>query len=155
MPRTRPAIGDVIEIAVAGGLAYAQYTHKHPRYGALIRVLPGVFRGRPERLSDIVEGQTQFLTFFPLGAASARHLVTIVGSFPSPEECRSFPLFRTGVENPSTRKVGDNGWLWDGEREWRVGSLTAEQRRLPIRGIINDTLLTERILSGWRSEADL
>jgi hypothetical protein len=40
-------------------------------------------------------------------------------------------------------------WLWDGSREWRVGSLAADQKKLPVRGIWNDTLLVERIESGW------
>jgi len=45
MPR-RVKIGDIIEIPTSKGLAYAQYTHNHkqrPHFGALIRVLDGLF----------------------------------------------------------------------------------------------------------------
>ena len=62
-------------------------------------------------------------------------------------------LVRGGVIDPSTRKV-KVWWLWDGEKEWRVGEITAEQRGLPIRGVWNDTLLIERIESGWTPETD-
>jgi len=55
--------------------------------------------------------------------------------------------------NPVTRKV-DVWWLWDGQEEWKVGDLTAEQRRLSIRGVWNDTLLRDRLESGWRPETD-
>lgn len=42
--------------------------------------------------------------------------------------------------------------LWDGEREWAVPALTADQRRLSPRGIVNHAMLIERITSGWRPE---
>jgi hypothetical protein len=150
----RPRIGDVIEIDVRSGLAYAQYTHRHSNYGDLLRVLPGIHGTRPPDLAERVGAPSQFRTFFPLGAACARKLVTIVGVFPIPPAEASFPVFRSGVHDPSTGKVGDNWWLWDGRRAWRVGALTAEQRRLPIRGVINDTLLIERIRSGWTAEEE-
>ncbi|WP_176536262.1 hypothetical protein [Rhizobium sp. L9] len=45
-------------------------------------------------------------------------------------------------------------WLWDGEKEWRIGQLSAEQHQLSIRGVWNDTLLVERIEFGWTPEID-
>jgi len=44
--------------------------------------------------------------------------------------------------------------LWDGTNEWKVGVLSVRERRLPLREIINDTLLKDRILKGWRPEMD-
>jgi YD repeat-containing protein len=41
-----------------------------------------------------------------------------------------------------------------GEKEWKVGDITAEQRKLPLRGIWNDTLLVERIEAGWSPSND-
>ena len=152
MSRTRPRVGDVVEIEVPGGLGYAQYTHAHAQYGALLRVLPGVHPARPKRLADLVAGPHRFQTFFPLHAACARGIVRVVGVFPIPASGVEFPLFRAGVVDPSTGKVGANWWLWDGEREWRVGALTARQLAMPIRGVVNDTLLVERIVSNWRAE---
>jgi hypothetical protein len=57
------------------------------------------------------------------------------------------------VIDPSTGKV-KVWWLWDGEREWQVGELTEEQRGLSFREVWNDTLLIERIESGWTPETD-
>ena len=55
--------------------------------------------------------------------------------------------------DPQTGKVAI-WWLWDGEKEWRVGSLDAKQRKLPIRSVWNDTMLIERIDAGWTAESD-
>jgi ribosomal protein L34E len=69
--RRRPRIGDVIEIETPKGLAYAQYTYKHdtpPRYGALLRVLPGLYEARPSDFSDLVQQDERFYVFFPLGS---------------------------------------------------------------------------------------
>jgi hypothetical protein len=43
----RAKLGDVLEIETTKGLAYFQYTHQHPVYGGLIRVLPGLYAERP------------------------------------------------------------------------------------------------------------
>jgi hypothetical protein len=75
----------------------------------------------------------------------------LVGNVVVPLEAQAFPTFRNGVIDPSTGKV-KVWWLWNGEKEWRVGEITAEQRRLPILGVWNDTLLIERIESGWTPE---
>jgi hypothetical protein len=42
----------------------------------------------------------------------------------------------------------------DGREEWVIPRLNEEQRRYPIRSIVNDTLLVERALSGWTSDLD-
>lgn len=150
---TRLRVGDVFELVTERGLVYAQYTHRHANYGELIRVLPGFFPIRPSQFEELVKLPTRFVTFFPLRAAVSKQVVVIVGNEPVPPECRSFPTFRAGVEDSTTGRV-ESWWLWDGEKEWRVGDLTDEQRRLPIRGVWNDTLLIERIESDWTPETD-
>jgi choline dehydrogenase-like flavoprotein len=146
-------IGDVIEIPTRVGLAYAQFSHLHPRYNALLRVLPGKFDSRPSDLSTLVAGKERFVTFFPLQAAVNQGILCVAGNYPIPSAASSFPLFRTGIEDPQTRKV-KVWWLWDGEKEWKVGDITQEQRKLPLRGIWNDTLLIERIEADWTPETD-
>ena len=154
--RIRPRIGDVIEIPTMAGLAYAQYTHKHdrpPRYGALLRVLPGLYNQRPSDFSSIVRQHERFLAFFPIDAACNRKIVRVVASEPIPEWARPFPVFRYGNadENGQVRVW----FLWDGEKETRVGALTPEQMKLPVRpGVWNDTLLIERIVQGWQAGRD-
>jgi hypothetical protein len=152
----RLKIGDIVEITTGKGLAYAHYTHKHhthPRYGALLRVFGKLHGVRPSDFTELARNRPAFMCFFPLGAAVNRGIVSIVGNVVVPLEAQAFPTFRAGVIDPSTRKV-KVWWLWDGEKEWRVGEITAEQRRLPIRGVWNDTLLIERIESGWTPETD-
>ncbi len=150
---SRPRIGDIVEIETLVGLAYAQYTHKHQMMGYLIRVLPGLHSERPHAFSDLVRQPERFYVFFPLGAAVARAIVKIVAHAEVPEQCRPFPLFRSGTRNTETGE--ETWWLWDGEREWRVGRLDPEQRKLPSRSIWNDTLLVERIVAGWSPEDEV
>jgi len=145
--------GDIIEIKTSKGIAYALYTHRHPRYGALLRVFDGLFATSPDNLGDIVTLAVRFATFFPLQAAVDRGLVTVVGNAPIPDNLKLFPVCRAGAVDPHTKKVA-SWWLWDGQREWQVGDLTAEERKLPIRGVVNDTLLIQRIEEGWLPEKD-
>jgi hypothetical protein len=146
-------IGDVVEIKTAKGLVYAQYVHKHKQYGSLLRVFGDFHNVRPNGFAELVKNKPTFMCFFPLNAAVDRGIVSIVDNVELPTEAQAFPVFRAGVIDPSTRKVRV-WWLWDGEKEWRVSDLNAEQRKFPIRGVWNDTLLIERIESGWTSETD-
>ena len=146
-------IGDVIEIKTRNGLAYAQYTHKHKQYGALLRVFSVISDSRPVDFEFLVMDEPWFMCFFPLSAAVKKEIVSVVANVAITLEAKRFPVFRSGVVDSSTGKVA-NWWLWDGENEWMVGSLTAEQRRLSIRGVWNDTFLIERIESGWSPEYD-
>jgi hypothetical protein len=155
--RVRPRIGDVIEIPTPAGFAYAHFTHKHdvpPHWGALIRVLPWLFSDRLLNFAQLVEREPAFITFFPLGAACNRRIVRVVANEPLPDSSRSFPTFRNSHRDRSGKRM--RPWfLWDGSREWRVDQLSeAELRAYPPLGIWNDTLLIERIVSGWSHEQD-
>jgi hypothetical protein len=147
----RIKIGDIIEIETSIGFAYAQYTHKHNKYGALIRVFDKVFKESIDDFDGVEDIPVRFSIFFPLQAAINRDIFKVVGNRPVAEKNQQFPVFRDGTPHPKTRQV-EVWWLWDGEKEWRVGELTESQWKLPIRGIWNDTLLIERIESGWRQE---
>lgn len=140
--------GAVVEIPTPKGLAYAQYTHESPLMGSLLRILPGLHATRPTRFSDLVGEPERFVVFFPLRAAVAHGTVQVVSQEQIPERCQAFPLFRTGHRDRATGRI-ENWWLWDGQREWRVGKLAPEHRNLPTREIWNDTLLIERIIEGW------
>ncbi|HET9710577.1 MAG TPA: hypothetical protein VFP64_01805 [Pyrinomonadaceae bacterium] len=146
-------IGDLIEIPTAKGFAYAQYTHEHSLMGALIRVFDTVYPSRPENLERLVVGAVRLSTFFPLKAAIHQDIYKIVANHDVSELNRSFPIFRTGIVDPKTKKVSV-WWLWDGEKEWKIGDLTPEQRKLPIRGVWNVAMLVQRIEEGWRPEID-
>lgn len=150
MPK-RVKIGDVVEIVTQRGFAYAHYSHKHPRFGALLRVFRGIHSVRPTNLAAIILEEPQFLVFFPLGAAVNRQIVFVVGNLPLPQHAQLFPMFRSGIADPVTKKV-NVWWLWDGKKEWRVGTLTAAQQKLSMRHIVNDTELIDRIVRGYNPE---
>lgn len=95
--RSSPRLGDVIEISTPEGLAFAQFTHKHARYGALLNVLPGTFAERPDSFQALLDEQPQFTTFFPLSAACAKGIVRIAGNEQIPTSEDVFPTFRTAV----------------------------------------------------------
>lgn len=147
--RVRPQLGDVVEIQVKKGYAYAHFTHAHKQYGSLLRVFGEIHATRPAEFSHVVIQPVLFQTFFPLGAACSRKIVTLVANEavcpPS-----DFPVFRAGVQNAAG--TVDNWWLWDGETEKQIGKLKPGMEHYPIRGVINDTLLVERIDNGWRAD---
>jgi hypothetical protein len=150
--KRNPKFGDIIEIRTPKGLVYAQYTHKHdkpPRYGALIRILPGFFDERQKYFEELVNKQELFSSFVPLGVLVKRGIFEIVANEDIPERCKPFPLFKAGNRSTKTGKITD-WWLWDGEKEWRVGALTPDQYDLPMQSVLNDTMLIHRIVSGWR-----
>jgi|SRR5882762_10347375 len=151
---SRPKIGDIIEIPTSKGLAYAQYTHQHPQFGGLIRVFETLFQQRPDDFISLVNGPVRFSTFFPLRAAVSKGIFKVVEHHGVADPNRAFPVFRSGIADPKTKKVAV-WWLWDGQREWRVGEITPEQRKLPLRSTWNDTMLVQRIEEGWRPEIDV
>ena len=150
----RPTIGDIVEIPTPKGLAYAQYTHFDQRDGQLIRVLPGLFQQRPDSFTQIVEAEERFYVFFALNAAVRQGIVRIVGREPVPPRAERFPLMRMrGIPYPSGGHSG--WWLRDEHREWPVGNLTQEQRRLSIAQVPSYPVLAEMIAEGWQPSDDV
>jgi hypothetical protein len=149
--RTRPRIVDVIEIETPRGFAYAQYTHEHrepPRYGSLLRVLPGLLAERPESFQQLVLQEERFLVFFPLGAATKRRIVRIVANESIPEAKRPFPIFRSrlvsdGLEGP--------WYIWDGKKS-RLARRRDRWTPRAVLAVWNDTFLIERITEDWSPE---
>jgi len=145
-------IGDLVEIRTALGISYAQYTHEVDQYGSLVRVFDKIYTEQPNDLSEIFDNHAGFYVFFTLNEALKTKSFCIVGNFSIPVEIREFPLFRCGG-------VGVNGkvktwWLWDGENQVKIGTLTEEQKSLPVRQIWNIALLIHRIESRWAWEMD-
>jgi hypothetical protein len=152
----RAKIGDIVEIQTGVGIAYALHSHRHtdsPKFGSLIRVFDSLYEVRPQNLDHLAQTEVMFSTFFPLQAALKNGLVKVVGNVPVPDSLAALPIFRNGVPHPKTKKV-DVWWLWDGTKEWRVGTLTPEERKYPLLGIWNYPLLVERIETHWKPEND-
>lgn len=148
---TRISVGDIVALPTSKGVAYALYTHKHLQFGALLRVFDELFDEPLVDFTELSSVDIAITTFFPLQAAVKKGIIEIVGKMKIPRKLSEFPVFRVeGLPGYSYDK-NTPWWLWDGENEWCVGELTAEIRQLPIRGIWNDTMLIERIESGWRA----
>lgn len=151
-PRKRPRIGDVVEIVTKDGAAFAQYIHQHGDFGEVLRVL-----GPADSDSDsqrVASRPTQFVTFFPLGAACRRGIARILGPAAVPPDFTEFPSFRQALRLDPQSAAPCNWLLWSGADERIVAELTAEQRRWPIRAIMNDTMLVHRVLTGWTAEQE-
>ena len=149
----RVKVGDVVEIPTSKGLAYAQCTHSIKQWGHLLRVLAGFHERRPQNFTPVVEADESFRTFFPLQAAVSKGIFQVVANVAVPEDAIEFPLFRA-AGHVDREGVVHNWFLWDGEKEWRVDGLTEEQFRLPLRQVVNDTLLIERLEEGWTPYTD-
>jgi len=57
-------LGDILQVLTSQGVAYAQVTHKHPEFGFLIRVFPGLHNEHPKDFSVFVDSEPQFSAFF-------------------------------------------------------------------------------------------
>lgn len=147
------AVGVVVEIPTKRGLAYAQMSHDHATHGALLRVLPGFHASRPLDVCALVSARESFVAFFPLELAVQRKIFELVAQCEVPEAARAFPVFRIGIPDPTTRKV-KLWWFWDGAKEWRVGSISAAQRALPLREVCDEVVLVRRIEEGWTPQND-
>jgi hypothetical protein len=150
--RLRPQSGDVVEISTPKGLAYFLYTHRHtepPRWGSVVRVIPGIFTARPTNFEALVVQPPQFITFFPLGSACNRRVVKIVAKVEVPETARAFPTFRSWTPPPIRQRCHH---FWDGTRHWKQEQLLPGQEKMPLLQIMNDTMLIQKIVGGWRRE---
>jgi len=151
--RKKLRLGDVLEVRTPRGLAYLQYTAKHPRLGDTIRVLPGLFAERPDSAElTALAKQEGYFTFYPAGAAMRHQLVEIVATCSIPPNLASPPrLLRSGGMTPEGKVVS---WrIVDGTKETLVRrELTAEERRIPRAAIWNHEYLVDRLAEQWRPE---
>jgi len=148
------APGLVFEIATPEGLAYFQYVSRDGDYGELIRVLPGVFRTRPEDPLSLALEEELYSVFFPVSAALRRGIVTKVGKGLIP----GGKWRRRSMRRPGAREKGGRILTWVIEEEGGervVNTLAPEQLKLPMAVIWNDTMLKERIAEGWRPEDEI
>jgi len=152
---SRIKFGDIIEIPTKKGYSYAQYTHKDKMMGALIQVFKGFYSDRPKDFNEVVKQPIQFSTFFPLQAATNMGSISIIKNISISDELQKFPIFRVGgLIDPTTKKR--KSWsLWDGKEEISIDRLTPEQKKLPIKGTWNDTMLISRIEEEWSPEKDI
>jgi hypothetical protein len=148
--QVRANIGDLIEIRVEGGLAYALHTHRSARYGTLIRVFRGVHRTRPSELADIVERPVQFTTFAWLSEGIADGLMSIATNLEVPEHLRVEPIFKIGIPGRPPNYWIRNWFIRNVEGEdRRVGRLPAHSIRIPWPTISPPLAVVNHIEREW------
>lgn len=143
--------GEVFFLETAKGRAYFQYHSRNKLMGELVRVIKGEYPSDID-VSSVVGAGTRFWIFFRIAAALKSGLISSCGVFPIPEDAKDFPVFRAGLRDKEGKI--DSWWFWDGEKEWFVGHITDEQKKMPMRGIWGENILINRIESGWLPEND-
>jgi hypothetical protein len=130
------------------GFAVGLMTHDVPDLGALIWMAEEVFDEEPTIEDVRALTEWRWCVFFPLGTALRRRIVTGIGVIDIPEALRALPTMRSGGREIGWQvmEIGPDGDYWP------VGPAT--DPKMQIEESINDTLLKERIVSGWRSEDD-
>jgi hypothetical protein len=149
----RPRVGDVIAVPTPKGTGYVQYFDRIRPYGALIRILPGLYDSPPPDLQALADQHELYWVFVPLGAAVHRGVFTIAGHATIPPFADHIPVMR----NPAAPQAWDAKvwYLWDGVSESRVGP---DDPRIPTaspKATWNDIMLIERIADGWRPEDEM
>lgn len=131
--RRRAKIGDVAELPTARGLAYAQYTHEHPMFGSVLRVLEGFHEERPADFEAVARGPILLETLLAFKGLTYTGEIEVAGNVVVPEERRPFPLFRASGDVGSPTLGSTNWWLWDGKESWKIGTLSPGQEELPFK----------------------
>ncbi len=148
--RKIPKPGDILEIVVPSGYAYAQYVLKDATYGYLIRVLPNIHEKQLQHVSDLAKQKERFFLFYPLRAElqDEHTILSIVANEDLPKHCRQFPLLRSAGERKNGQVL--KWFLWDGKVYQKLDELKPEHYDLSIASIWNRPLLVERIVSDWK-----
>ena len=132
------------------GKAYLHYVFKDKVMGELVRVLPHFYSQTPDYLGKLAESEERFMVFFPVSVACRRKLIENVGHF----DLKNF-VKPNLMRNKHLVRGEFLGWhLIDTNtmHHQLVKNLSAEQKKLSPWGIWNDTLLIERLASGWKLE---
>jgi hypothetical protein len=129
-----PEVGDAVEIRIGLRYSYGHYTQRHSMHGGVLRVLAGIFDS-PADLETLRQLPVRFIVLFPVEAAAKRGLIRAVGKVALTGDRQNFPLFKAAMRDPANGEVTD-WWLWNGTREWRVGSLD-EADDLPLRASVS------------------
>jgi hypothetical protein len=143
--RAKP--GDVLELTAPDGVVYLQYLGKHPEYGDGVAVCPNKQRVPVEVNAEFFN--ESYVTFFPVGAAVAQGLASVVGHLP----CAGLPK---KVRRPGVRLANRiESWIIeDGSSEVVRQRLSESELALPIAAIWNYSFLLQRLTEGWRPEME-
>lgn len=149
----RPVLGDIVEIPVSAGFAYAQFVLNHtnpPRYGPVLRVFPEFYQTPLGTFEDILLDTERYLVFYPIGSGVKDGIATIVGSAPIPARLHNWPLFKRAVGRD--QKTGEvRSWAtWKGKHDVKYFHvLPLEYFDLSIHSLQSHATFLKQIESGW------
>lgn len=124
-------IGVIFEIETVRGHSYGMITNIDKNYGEVVRIADEVFSEKLSVLEEIADLPMNLIILFPVRAAAKRGMVKILGRCSVPLEKSRFPVFRSGLTNPLSKRV--EIWsLYDGEKTWIVEEADEEILKLPI-----------------------
>ena len=143
-------LGDVFEIETSKGKSYLHYIYKDKTLGNLIRVLPSVFKEKPDNMDEIISQKEDYMIFFALPISIKMKIVRFVGFYPIDNFTK--PEFMRIEHNIR----GDHlGWDIVNTETWNiqfVEELNGKQKKLSPWGIWSGNLLKENIERGWNLE---
>lgn len=160
MTRSRPQIGDILEVETPVGFAYLQYTHEEPSMGSLVRILPGLYQSRPKDVSDLVRKEEVYFTFYTLKDSLRKRYIRIISNETVPEKAKAYPKMRVSNGQDSSGKAlswsvvrADTPFTLDELRKApRYTQLTTDLARLSVHAIWPHPLLVKRLAQGWTPE---
>jgi len=134
--------GDVLSVEVGNRWAYLHYLGKHSHYGDAVLVGAKLHDSKVAVNAELFSGG--YVTFYPVGAAVAQKLVSVVGHVPPMPLPKRFRRPGAIVE----RRV--KTWIVDGDSGDTVKSkLSDDDLHLPIASIWNHEYLIQRLAEGW------
>lgn len=137
-------IGDIFEIKTELGLSYGQLTHRHPTHTDVLRIFRPKFKQRPHDVSLVTKQDVEFTVLCPVSFGFRTKTLERVGHAPVAPELQAFPKFRNSNRSPEHPEI-DDWWIWDGEKETRVGTLSSEEMFYPRMNILNLVAIKELI----------
>jgi hypothetical protein len=149
----RLEIGAVLEIPTSAGYRYAQYTHRHKRYGCLLRVFEFVSQIPATSFEFIAETTSTLPIFSFVSEAVKAGKFHIVAHAPISHAHAVFPVFRCAVHGHQPGQV--LSWiLWDGDHEWQVSRLSEEDAKLPLLILADPAGIVDILESRQREKAE-
>lgn len=125
------------------GFAIGLYTHAHEQMGALVWMAEGFWDEEPNAEDVATVEAWRWCVHFPLAGAIRRHLACPIANVAIPLDLVDYPDMRAshGEGKWSLVRNGDAG---------QPPFERTEDRSLSIESLINDTMLREMLVSGWR-----
>jgi hypothetical protein len=143
--------GLAFSLPTDAGFVIGLATHDIPRLGTLIWISRETYDEEPGTSEASGVNDWRWPIFFPLNAALRGRIATKIGHVPIPDHLAQMPVMRSRAG--SGRAAGWNlvELPESGSPGTRVAG-SANDPKVPIYQIVNDTRLKEMVASGWRPE---